>query len=1339
MCGIAGLFDPVYSIGNLDQSVAVLRTMNESMVHRGPDAGGIWSDSRGRCHLGHRRLSIIDTSEGGRQPMSSPDGRWMITFNGEIYNFLELRQQLEGQGIRFRSRTDTEVLIAAIQFWGVEALSRLDGMFAFAAFDTVSGTMLLARDPFGEKPLYYMDLPGGGVAFASELQALEKVPGFDGEISLDAMAEVLMFQYIGAPRTIYSRVKKLPPGHWLKIDPVLPPKSGRYFEFRPGIGDADHRPLDSLADEAEDILVRSIRRRMITDVPLGAFLSGGVDSSTVCALVRSRLGLPLKTFSVGFEGAPESEHEAAMAFARHLGTDHHDRVMVPNASEFLFGVGRVLDEPNGDSSCLPTYLLSAFARQQVTVAISGDGGDELFTGYGRYFQTIDDASAKQLDSPDWSAGHAYYSGRILVSLEPQIQELFGFVPDGLAAHLERLRAEIDRGTTPLFCRLRKSDVENYLPGAVLPKVDRMSMQHSLEVRTPFLNVELARFVERLPIESSYRDGLGKLVLRELAYRYLPRGLVDMPKKGFGLPMSDWGRQQLLSVASEMLSGEDSRLRAALGPVAIDRFLQRQRSANGFVTYQVWALAMLESWLRHHPARLPDLALGNARRHKSRTIWTACDLGSQRFAVVRQPECPTQPERNSLETNSPLHESTRNRLNKMVMALSTRYPADYRPIPNQEKLHATPIFCAEKSPSGTHPQLNGCSLFFPDTDPSLEFDDDDLRRFSKAGAASLVFFHPLRNDGSMFRLRPWRANPWRRFLWAVRNIGRRVRTVRFATECKKISDGVAVSMPRHCFKGDDGTDSINRWLLFRGLKQLPPIPIRLTEMAIAPGQRYLLVGSRALVHLSPLDRKSYAPLWAIPNQPHLHRYLDYIPEIIPGCLLPETQKFSEISAWASANDRYLDYIPEVLFSGNNTQAVYFDELTSWLSTQDQSWEPAPLEGGENIVVMTHGLAPGGAERQWCYLAKGLKRKGFKVTFIISVNMSGTNSHYLPLLTEAGIDIIDLSTFDADSFQPHLMMAGRDRGRFIESRQNPFGVRLLHLYRVFLELKPRAVFSQLDDPNLHAAVAGLLADVPRIVLSFRNYNPTRFSYLNIPWFRPAYRGIVGSRRIILTGNSTAANADYAKWIGISESRVACIPNAIDSFANTRVNTVDCLRPELGIAKGQPVVLGVFRLSEEKRPFIFLEVCLRLIAKLPKLAVLIAGIGPLRGEMQAWIDTRELSTNFKLLGLRDDVSSLMETSTLLLLTSVFEGMPNVLLEAQSIGLPVVATRVGGVPDCVLDGETGYICDINDIDAMEDACVKLLGDDRLRSRMGIAARHLMIEGYSIDVLAQRHLDLIQ
>lgn len=588
MCGVAGLYDP--SGGLMAPAVSTVAAMVATLAHRGPDGEGLWADPQGRCVLGHRRLSVIDVSPAGRQPMPSHDGRWWLVVNGEIYDFEELRPRLP---VAWRGRSDSEVLVNALALRGAGVLEELDGMYAFAAFDTASGELILGRDPFGEKPLYYLETPGGGLAFASELRALEAIPAFDAEVDVAAMAELMLFQYVAAPRTIFVSAKKLLPGHVLRARPGGPLRLERHHAFAVEGGERPARPLAEHADELEELLVRSLRRRLVSDVPLGAFLSGGVDSSTVCALAQRELGRPLPLFTLGFAGHSESEHETAAAFARHLGAEHHVRLVGEDAVEELPALGAWLDEPNADWSCLPVHLLAEQARQRVTVLLSGDGGDEMFAGYPWY------APPLAADAPErpWRADPAYVDG-LLMTRVPAVAALFGGLPDPVAERLEAIRARIDDGSEPLAFRLRRNEVENYLPGAVLAKVDRMSMRHALEVRTPFLSRELARFAARLPVSALHDGRHGKLVLRELASRLLPRPLLELPKRGFGLPGTDWGGGRIRRLARELVLAEDGRLRQCLGP-ALDRFVTGDSDSH-----RQWTLVLLESWCRHHRAVLP---------------------------------------------------------------------------------------------------------------------------------------------------------------------------------------------------------------------------------------------------------------------------------------------------------------------------------------------------------------------------------------------------------------------------------------------------------------------------------------------------------------------------------------------------------------------------------------------------------------------------------------------------------------------------------------------------------------------------------------------------------------
>ncbi len=1310
MCGIAGLFSVQRVVHEAGARDAVLRRMTHSIAHRGPDDEGIWHDLEGRCSLGHRRLSIIDTSAAGHQPMVDASERWVISYNGEIYNFEELRAQLLACGIAFRGRTDTEVLLQALALWGVDALARLDGMFALAAFDRESGQLILARDAFGEKPLYYAELAGGGLAFASELQALEAVPNVGLQVSLDAVAELLMFQYIGAPRTIYSSIRKLPPGHWLIAYPGQAPKIGRYFAFRPGSTGFDYRATEEIADELEEILVRSLRRRLVSDVPLGAFLSGGVDSSTVCALIRRRLGVPLKTFSIGFQGASESEHEIARAFAEHLGTEHHDKIIAPNTSEFLLNIGRVLDEPNADSSCLPTYLLSAFARETVTVALSGDGGDEMFAGYDRYFATLDESRRQQ--GGQWQPGQVYYSNRILVSVEEHIRELLGFVPAGVNEHLTRLRSEVNHADVPLFCRLRQTDVENYMPGAVLPKVDRMSMQHSLEVRTPFLSIELARFAERLPQQVLYNGTRGKLALREIAYRYLPRNLVDLPKKGFGLPISRWGQNELLQAASSLLESSDSRLAAALGSDAIDRFMRKQQSPSGFVTYQIWALTMLESWLRHHPARIAstDPAPTDLSRADSRTTELATSPLIQVWKIADGVLAVAEADR----AGSPAISVSASEVVRMLAACPDLWErvvasAECRPMLGQPESWTA----LNKGRCGIEVQaaMKGATLLLMHGSLVAATGWSELNALRRLGVARLVGPHPYRGNGSAVTIalrRPTFSRAGKNLLGLLRLAFGRLMFVRAKPEQGKM--WIAGPLTDIAATEEDVSD---RFALFEGIRQLSPIPVSLADIRSAGGGRYS-IRDGAVFFSSTKENGRPKSVWMVERNSRTEPRLQFLSKAVTPVAVQLRRPF-------------------------------LIELQAAIAASTNIRSHAPLRRGDKVVVFTHALPPGGAERQWCYLAGELKRMGHNVDFVTQFPLEGDNKHYLPLLASDGIKLTELAQTEAGEQETlavmHSTLERTISGDATAGMENPFGQQLRDLVDLFVRLRPRVVFAQLDSCNLIAATAGLLAGVPQIVLSFRNYNPSRFSYLANVWFQPLYALLSQSPSVLLTGNSRAANADYAQWIGLDESRIRLVPNAIDLDALTvrRSDSLLELRQQLDVAPGTPVILGVFRINEEKRPLLFVEAFAAVVARVPNARAFVAGVGPFEEAMRRRIDELNLRASLTLLGRRDDVPQLMQISSLLLLTSSFEGMPNVVMEAQAVGTPVVAPNVGGVPDCMIDGETGYLVERDDIDGFARRCVELLEHDDLRRSFGANGAAYMRNSFSRRAMAQRYLDVLE
>lgn len=612
MCGVAGL---VVESGHLaqDELARIVTAMRDTMVHRGPDAAGIWVDPDGGCALAHRRLSIIDLSEEGRQPMGNSDGSVQVTFNGEIYNYRGLREALIAKGHGFRSQTDAEVIPHLFESLDPEQVGQLDGMFAFGVWHRGSRRLLLARDPFGKKPLYYAQ-GNGWFAFASELRALTRLPWFDPTIDRDALGHYLLLQYVPAPFSIYRGVRKLPAGSTLLVDThggrirVQGPQA--YYRFTPAEPRGPGGP--SYAELMEDLRLRvreAVRKRLMSDVPLGAFLSGGVDSALVAAMVTQELGRPLSTFSIGFGGTAETEHEQAREVARHLGTDHHEEILSPDALQLVHEIAERLDEPNGDSSCLPTYLLSRFTRAHVTVALSGDGGDELFGGYGRYRDTLNEQGSglrrllRRLRSGRrFSPADAYLSPRWLIYQPDQVASLTGGLPAAVGEALAQWRAALNDPREPLLHRLRSLDAATYMPGAVLPKVDRMSMQVSLEVRCPLLDREVARLAQGLPVSACWQPpNLTKRILKDLAGRYLPAQWMNRRKMGFGLPSSAWSKEATLDLARDLLLDPGGRLVALLDRSALGALVEQQARPGHFSVYQVWPLLILELWLRQAPA------------------------------------------------------------------------------------------------------------------------------------------------------------------------------------------------------------------------------------------------------------------------------------------------------------------------------------------------------------------------------------------------------------------------------------------------------------------------------------------------------------------------------------------------------------------------------------------------------------------------------------------------------------------------------------------------------------------------------------------------------------------
>ncbi len=608
MCGIAGFWDPR---GDLEAAQAEARAtaMAVALAHRGPDDAGVWTDARAGVALAHRRLAILDLSPAGHQPMVSACGRYALVFNGEIYNHLALRQELErrGQAPAWRGHADTETLLAAVSAWGLAAALRASvGMFALALWDRQARNLSLARDRLGEKPLYYGRV-GGAFLFGSELKALRTWPGFAAEVDRPALALYLRHNCIPAPYTIYRGIRKLPPGTWLSLSAdAWEAEPAAYWSAREVAerGQADpFRGTDAeAAEELERLLRQAVAGQMVADVPLGAFLSGGVDSSTVVALMQAQSGRAVRTFSIGFTEAAYDEAPQARAVAAHLGSEHTELYVSPaEAMAVIPSLPRLYDEPFADSSQIPTFLVSQLARRQVTVSLSGDGGDELFGGYNRHLwaprlwrrlspwprplRGLLATALRTLPPTAWDAAFARL-GRLLPRSARQRnpgdklhklaevlgaegpEEIYlnlvshwkhpGDVVRGVDEPATRVTDPAARARLEAFeSRMMCLDLVTYLPDDILAKVDRAAMAVSLETRVPLLDHRLVEFAWRLPLAMKIRDGQGKWLLRRVLYRHVPRELVERPKMGFGLPLGDWLRGPLRDWAEALL--DEARL------------------------------------------------------------------------------------------------------------------------------------------------------------------------------------------------------------------------------------------------------------------------------------------------------------------------------------------------------------------------------------------------------------------------------------------------------------------------------------------------------------------------------------------------------------------------------------------------------------------------------------------------------------------------------------------------------------------------------------------------------------------------------------------------------------
>lgn len=652
MCGITGFWDTSRQKSALEMQ-AIAQKMSDALLHRGPDDGGAWVDAAAGIALGHRRLAIVDLSPQGHQPMVSANGRYIIVFNGEIYNFLDLRRELERLGHRFRGGSDTEVMLAAFTEWGLQqAVQQFNGMFAFALWDCQERVLHLCRDRLGEKPLYYGWM-GKTLLFGSELKALKAYPHFQSEINRDALALFLRHNYIPTPYSIYQGIYKLPPatvltwnGGETSSSPIPYWSAKQVAEL--GVTNPFAGSESEAAQQLEALLQEAVKLRMVADVPLGAFLSGGIDSSTVVAMMQRVSSQPVKTFTIGFYENSYNEAAYAKAVAQHLGTDHTELYVTPEeALAVIPKLPTLYDEPFSDSSQIPTFLVSQLARGQVTVALSGDGGDELFGGYNRYFwgskiwqligwipSTLRQFAGDALTSlsPDkWNQAFSHVDSLLPAQLQHpnpgdklhKLAEILAMPnPDamyrGLVSHWKTPEVLVIGSREPptvlsdsnnwahlpsFIQRMMYLDTISYLPDDILVKVDRASMGVALEARVPMLDHRLVEFALSLPLSMKINNSGGKWLLREILYKYVPRNLIERPKMGFGVPIDRWLRGSLRDWAEELLCSDRLQQEGFFNAQPIRQKWKEHLEGDASSwrnqrnwQYYLWDILMFQSWL-----------------------------------------------------------------------------------------------------------------------------------------------------------------------------------------------------------------------------------------------------------------------------------------------------------------------------------------------------------------------------------------------------------------------------------------------------------------------------------------------------------------------------------------------------------------------------------------------------------------------------------------------------------------------------------------------------------------------------------------------------------------------
>lgn len=623
MCGLAG-FLRTETTPNRDAHRQWLEAMGLAIVHRGPDASGHFLDDN--VGLTHRRLSILDLSDSGKQPMKSPSGRYFISFNGEIYNYRSLRKDLEADGYVFRTGTDTEVLLALFEQKGYRCLDELNGMFAFAIWDAEAKQVFLARDRLGKKPLYYYE-EGGRFAFASELKSLLKLPFIPRTVRPDSVKDFFAYQYVPDPKTIYKNIHKLPPGHWLVSDGV---RSEQHQYWDVSFSQVTAKSLSEIEDELYSLIEDSVKLRMVSDVPLGAFLSGGVDSSAIVGLMAGLSDRPVTTCSIGFDSERFDEVKYARKVAEQFQTNHHEFTVRENVADNLAQIARFFDEPFSDPSFVPTFFVSQLARRRVTVALAGDGGDENFAGYSKYYTDYVENRLRKL-FPD-AVRHGLFprfaqlAGMINTPMARKAQSLVGTLaldPDEAFSVTnsffrrslwdEVVRDDFRRATTGYdpaditrnhyrnagtddhLSRILYTDIKTYLPGDILVKVDRMSMANSLETRAPLLDYRVVEYAAGIPSALKMRGKEKKHILKETFSRLLTKDILYRRKMGFSVPLADWLRNEIRTLANSVFYNEEAGLAHFFDMEVVRAVWQRHLQGENHHSQELWSMLNFELW------------------------------------------------------------------------------------------------------------------------------------------------------------------------------------------------------------------------------------------------------------------------------------------------------------------------------------------------------------------------------------------------------------------------------------------------------------------------------------------------------------------------------------------------------------------------------------------------------------------------------------------------------------------------------------------------------------------------------------------------------------------------